>query len=162
MWRLGRCATGGAVHDPTTPWRVSYDVWHALHAVLAVIAVVAALARTYLVGFYLNSPWKKALWLVITLAFVSVLVWVRIVKPIVALQRPWTVRGIRAERGDTTTLTLRPRGHAGFRFAPGQYARITVGKPPFSITSHPFSFSSSGENAGQVEMTQVVSVSHRS
>ncbi|MBV8346480.1 MAG: hypothetical protein JOZ49_02780, partial [Mycolicibacterium sp.] len=78
---------------------------------------------------------------------------VRIVKPIVALRRPWAVRGIRAERGDTTTLTFRPKGHTGLRFAPGHYAWITVGKSPFSITSHPFSFSSSGENAGQVDVS---------
>ena len=88
-----------------------------------------------------------------TLTFVSVLVWGRIVKPVLAQRRPWTVEGFRPERGDTTTLTFRPNGHEGLRFAPGQYEWLTVGKSPFSVTSHPFSFSSSGDDAAQLAMS---------
>ena len=49
-------------------------------------------------------------------------------------------------------LTLRPDGHDGLRFEPGQFAWITVGRSPFSVTSHPFSFCSSSEVDGSVEV----------
>jgi predicted ferric reductase len=56
------------------------------------------------------------------------------------------------ERDRTTVLTLRPSGHDGLQFQPGQFAWITVGRSPFSITSHPFSFCSSAETNGSVEV----------
>jgi predicted ferric reductase len=56
------------------------------------------------------------------------------------------------ERDRTTVLTLRPVGHDGLRFEPGQFAWITVGRSPFSVTSHPFSFCSSAEADGTVEV----------
>jgi predicted ferric reductase len=49
-------------------------------------------------------------------------------------------------------LTLRPAGHDGLRFQPGQFAWITVGRSPFALTSHPFSLSSSAETHGSVEV----------
>jgi len=49
---------------------------------------------------------------------------------------------------------MRPDGHAGFRFRPGQFAWLTMGSTPFKITGHPFSFSSSAAaEDGRVEMT---------
>jgi predicted ferric reductase len=49
---------------------------------------------------------------------------------------------------------MRPDGHPGFRFSPGQFGWLTVWGSPFTITGHPFSFSSSAAVAdGRVEMT---------
>ena len=42
---------------------------------------------------------------------------------------------------------MRPEGHAGFRFRPGQFGWLTLWGSPFKITGHPFSFSSSAEAA---------------
>ena len=56
-------------------------------------------------------------------------------------------------RGQTTTLTLRADGHAGLDFVPGQYAWFAIGKSPFAMTKHPFSFSSSSEADGVVEVS---------
>jgi predicted ferric reductase len=50
-----------------------------------------------------------------------------------------------AERGETTTLVLKPSAAANFRFAPGQFAWFAIGRSPFSVTQHPFSFASSAE-----------------
>ena len=47
-------------------------------------------------------------------------------------------------------LTLRPAGHDGLQFEPGQFAWITVGRSRFSVTSHPFSYCSSAEVSGSV------------
>jgi predicted ferric reductase len=81
-------------------------------------------------------------------AFVGLLVWVRLLKPRRALARPWRLERVLAERGETTTLVLRPP--APFRFDPGQFAWFAIGRSPFSITQHPFSFASSAERDDEV------------
>jgi len=49
---------------------------------------------------------------------------------------------------------MRPDGHSGFRFRPGQFGWLTVWGSPFKITAHPFSFSSSAATSdGQVEIS---------
>lgn len=133
--------------------RLSYEWWHLLHAVLAVVAIVAALVHVILVDYYLNSLWKQALWVVMSGAFVTLLAWVRIGKPLMLRRRPWTIERVTPERGDTTTITLRPDGHRGLQFHPGQYAWIVVDRSPFSLTQHPFSFSSSGESLGPIDIS---------
>lgn len=132
--------------------RLSYEVWQVLHSVLAVVAVVGAVGHVLLVDHYVDTAWKRALWVVMTAAFVWVLVWVRVVRPLRLRRRPWVVHEVVAERDRTTSITFRPQGHDGMRFAPGQFAWISLGRSPFLITSHPFSFSSSAEQTGEVSM----------
>lgn len=91
----------------------------------------------------MSSLWKQILWGVMSAAFVGLLVWVRVLKPRRA--RPWRLERVVAERGETTTLVLKPPRGARFRFEPGQLAWFAIGRSPFSITQHPFSFSSSSE-----------------
>jgi predicted ferric reductase len=141
----------------TSVWRrrlrIRYEVWQGLHAVLATAAVLSALAHMALVGRYLDTPWKRVLWTAMTAAFVGLIVWVRLVRPLRRLRRPWEVGRVSAERGATTTITLRPIGHEGFRFEPGQFGWVTIGRSPFALTQHPFSFSSSAEADGSVQMS---------
>ena len=132
--------------------RLRYEVWQILHAVLAVIVVGAALVHVLLVDYYVDSTWKRLLWSMMAAAFLWLLVWVRLLRPLRIRRRPWTVERVTPERDRTTVLTLRPQGHDGLRFEPGQFAWITVGRSPFSVTSHPFSFCSSAEMNGSVEI----------
>jgi predicted ferric reductase len=139
-------------------WRlrlnISYETWHLSHIVLAVVAVTAGLAHMVASGFYMPDPWKRALWIGLALFWIALLLYVRIVKPLFMLRRPYRVSEVRKERGDTSTLVMQPDGHEGFRFTPGQFGWLTVWGSPFKITGHPFSFSSSAEAAdGRVEMT---------
>jgi predicted ferric reductase len=140
----------------TSVWRrqlrLSYETWQVLHAVLAVIAVVAALVHVLLVNYYVDSIWKQVLWALMTAAFIWLLVWVRLLRPLQIRRRPWAVERITPERDSTAVLALRPVGHDGLRFEPGQFAWITVGRSPFSVTSHPFSICSSAEANGSVEI----------
>src|SRR5262245_7324132 len=133
----------------TSVWRrqlrISYESWHAIHTVLAVVAVVAALAHVYLVDGYVNAPWKRILWGLMSAAFLGLIGWVRLVKRCVMNMRRWRLERILAERGQTTTLTLRPPDGLDFRFEPGQFAWFALERSPFSLTMHPFSFSSSAE-----------------
>ncbi len=141
----------------TSVWRkrlrIRYEIWQICHGVLSVLVVACALAHMFLVDYYLDAVWKKWLWAVMTLALVLLLVWVRVIDPLLRLRRPWRIERVTAERGDAHTLGLEPVGNQGFRFQPGQFGWLVVDRTPFSITAHPFSFSSSAENTRGVEMT---------
>src|SRR5918992_95576 len=127
------------------PLRLSYEVRHVMHTVLALVVVVGALLHVFFVDEYVSSLWKQILWGLMSAAFVGLLVWVRLVKPRRALARPWRLERVLAERGETTTLVLKPPPAAKFWFEPGQFAWLAIGRSPFSITQHPFSFASSAE-----------------
>ena len=129
------------------PLRLSYEAWHAIHTVLAVVLVVGGVGHILFVDEYVSSLWKQILWALMSAAFVCLLVWVRLIKPRRALARPWQVARVTPEPGETTAVTLTPPPGSDFRFAPGQFAWFTFGRSPFSLTQHPFSFSSSAERA---------------
>ena len=142
----------------TALWRVAlkirYETWHLTHIVLAVVAITAGVVHMAGSGFYLTDPWKRALWIGLTIFWIGLLLYVRIFKPLFMLRRPYRVTEVRKERGDTSTLVMQPDGHPGFRFSPGQFGWLTLWGSPFKITGHPFSFSSSAAAAdGRVEMT---------
>jgi predicted ferric reductase len=142
----------------TALWRVQlnirYETWHLTHIVLAVVAVMAGLLHMIGWGFYLTDPWKQALWIGLTIFWIGLLIYVRIVKPFFILRRPYLVSEVREERGDTWTLVMQPDGHPGFSFRPGQFGWLTLAGSPFKITGHPFSFSSSAAATdGLVEMS---------
>ena len=137
-----------------TRLKISYEFWHITHILLALVAVTGGLLHMVGWGFYLADPWKRALWIGMTIFWIALLLYVRIVKPLFMLRKPYRVAEVREEHGDTRTLVMRPEGHAGFRFRPGQFGWLTLWGSPFKITGHPFSFSSSAEAAdGRVEMT---------
>jgi predicted ferric reductase len=133
----------------TSVWRrslrLSYERWHAAHTALAVVAVVGAVGHVYFVDEYVSTLWKQALWGLMSAAFVALLVWVRVIKPHAMRDESWHLEQVGSERGQTTTLALSPPDGAGFRFDPGQFAWFGFGGSPFSLTQHPFSFSSSAE-----------------
>src|SRR6516165_5258483 len=134
--------------------RLSYETWHVAHIALAVIAVTAGFLHMLGWSFYLGDPWKRSLWIVLPILWIGLLVYVRIVKPVFMLRRPYRVVEVRKERGDTWTLVMQPDGHPGFRFRPGQFGWLTLWGSPFKITGHPFSFSSSAAvTDGRVEMS---------
>lgn len=132
--------------------RIPYEWWQAAHALFATGAIVLALWHIELVGRYVQD-WKRVLWALMTVAFIGIIVWVRIVRPIQRIRRPWEVEHVSAEPGQSWTVTLRPVGHEGFSYAPGEFAWLSVNRSPFSLTQHPFSFSSSPERNGRLQMT---------
>lgn len=141
----------------TSVWRqqlrLSYEAWRVLHGVLAIGIVVTALAHIELVGYYVDGPWRRGLWLVWSVVLVALLVGVRIVVPWRQRRRPWEVADLTPLPGGCWHLTLAPVGHAGFDAEPGQFAWITVGQSPYRIREHPFSLSSSAETPGPIRFT---------
>lgn len=138
-------------------WRrrlsLEYDTWRRVHGALSVGAVLVAVSHVALVGHYLDTPAKQALWLGYTLAWIALIVHVRLVRPWLQSRARFVVDEVRAERGGAWTLALRPAGHPGFRFQPGQFAWLTLWSSPYSDREHPFSISSSAERPDRVEFT---------
>lgn len=133
--------------------RIPYERWRRWHGDLAVAGLLFALIHVELAGYYVQVPWKRVLWTVITLSWLALLVYVRLVKPLLMLRKPYTVIGVRQERGNSWTLRVEPEGHRGLRYLPGQFAWLTVGRSPFSLNEHPFSMSSSAAEPGRLEFT---------
>lgn len=133
--------------------RIRYEVWRWTHGLLAVAAVGLALVHIQGVGYYVGVPWKRALWSVIVATWVGLLIWVRVLKPWRLRRRPYRVTSVTPERGDAWTLAVEPVDHPGLRFEPGQFAWVTVGRSPFSMTEHPFSIASSPAPDGRLAFT---------
>jgi len=133
--------------------KIEYNRWRIWHGILAIVATLLALGHIFLVGNYVNTPWKRALWIVYAIAWVGMLLYMRVIRPLEMLSHPWEVEEVKAERGLSWTLTLKPVGHAGMQFMPGQFAWLTAWNSPFADTENPFSFSSSAESPARVSFT---------
>ncbi|MBC8317114.1 MAG: ferric reductase-like transmembrane domain-containing protein [Desulfobulbaceae bacterium] len=133
--------------------RIHYDAWRVGHALLAIAALGLAIGHIEGVGTYVSSPWKRTLWVTISVCCLALLFYVRLIKPLVLLKHPYRVEQVIKERGDAWTLALRPDGHRGFTFLPGQFAWLTLGNSPFALKEHPFSISSSAMQPETIHFT---------
>jgi predicted ferric reductase len=135
--------------------RLSYEVWQATHGLLAVVVVLCALLHASLVGYFVTGVVRHVVYDGYIGALIFLLVWIRLLSPLARLRHPWCVVQVNTEHGNTSTLVIEPVGHERFRFDPGQFGWISVGRSPFAITQHPFSFSSAADTppGGPVAMT---------
>jgi len=136
--------------------RLPYEVWKVTHGGLSTAVIVLGLSHMVGVNRFTSGTGGRAVVVLVLLAVAAVLVWSRVVAPRVHLFRPWRVVDVIRERGRATTLVVRPEGHPGWSFMPGQFAWLTVGGSPFQVTrQHPFSFSSPAdvEPGGRVALT---------
>mgnify|MGYP002620014174 FL=1 len=130
--------------------RLSYEAWRISHTLLGVATIVLSHVHVHISGRYTNVLWKELLLIAISTVAVALLVYVRLVRPAQLRRRPYLVSEVRPERGSVWSLALRPEGHGGMRFLPGQFGYLKLGSP-YTIHEHPFSFSSSAEHTGQIE-----------
>ena len=91
---------------------------------LAFVVVAAALTHVLMVGYYVNEPLEIALWLWMSVVFVGLVLWVRVVRPLELRGKAWRVEDVVPERGGIHTVVLEPsrlraRKFDGFRFQPG-------------------------------------------
>ncbi len=130
----------------TSVWReamkMKYDVWRWIHDGLAFLAIALALYHMFKVNYYLSIPYQRVIWLLLTGIWASVILYIRVARPIVMLKRPYIVDHVKEEYGQSWSLYIRPDGHKGFDFQAGQFAWITT-ESPFIFRENPFSFSSS-------------------
>ncbi|MGC9467596.1 MAG: ferredoxin reductase family protein [Anaerolineae bacterium] len=139
----------------TSVWRqwlkLSYEAWRILHDLMAVGVIGLALYHIFKVDYYTSSPIQRWLWILYGALWVAMILYIRVITPVILLRKPWRIADIIEERGNTWTLVLEPEGHAGMEFRAGQAAWLTIGESPFGIHEHPFSFSSSAEHPGRLE-----------
>ena len=133
--------------------RIPYEWWRLTHGILSALVIVIGLAHTLMVGRYVDTPWKQALWIVLIGAAVFLLIQMRIFKPLAASRRPWRVEDVRREVDRVWTLVLMPIDHAGLKFQAGQCVWLAVDASPFTLESHPFTVASSADAPGRVEIT---------
>ena len=138
-------------------WRVElrmrYEPWRIVHGLLAVAILGFGAAHVIGVGHYLELFWKQVLWVVLALGAIGLLVYIRVARPAKILHQPWMIDEVIEERGNAWTLRLHPVDHPGMRFEPGQFAWITIGRSPFGVHEHPFSFSSSADEPTRPTLT---------
>lgn len=142
----------------TSEWRellrLEYGFWRFLHIMLAMVGFIAGIAHILGVGYYTQAPLTRALWLSMTLSWVALILWVRLIRPALQKRRPYRVREVRQEVDKGWTLVLEPDGHPGLHgFQAGQFAWLTLRASPFAIKEHPFSLSSAPHQLPLVEMT---------
>lgn len=134
-------------------WNIRYEPWRLTHAFFSIGVVAFSLIHIEGVGYYVQGPLKRWFWIGLATAWILSLVYVRILKPIWMFRRPYTIKELIKERGKTWTLVLRPEGHPAMSFKPGQFAWLKIGKSPFAIREHPFSFSSSSMRTDKIEIS---------
>jgi predicted ferric reductase len=142
----------------TSQWRdrlgLAYGTWRLIHILLATLGFAAAVAHILGVGYYTATPLNRALWLSMTLAWLALGIYVRLVKPARQHGHPYRVAEVRDEGADSWTIALEPDGHPGLkRFKPGQFVWLTLGSSPFAVREHPFSISSTPGRLPRVELT---------
>jgi predicted ferric reductase len=130
-----------------------YDRWRFLHALLTTLAFGLALWHMHGASGFLDTVWKQALWGVYGAFWVALLLYVRLLRPLHAGRHPWTVVEVRPEHGEVWTLALEPRSRTPLRFAPGQFAWLTLRASAFAMREHPFSIASSAERGSRVELS---------
>lgn len=123
--------------------RLSYEAWRGIHLLLSLVAVAGMAAHVEAVAGYAQGIALRALLGVYVIAFGSVLLAYRVVRPLRMAGRPWTVVENLDAGGSTRLLRVRPDGHAGLVFEPGQFAWLVTGTSPFSQQQHPLSIASS-------------------
>lgn len=133
------------------PLGLGYEAWRVSHALLGIAALALAQLHVSLTGLYVDTPWKHAVLVAWSAAFVGLIVYLRLLKPFRLARRPWRVADVRPDVAGTWTLVIEPDGHDGLAFAPGQFAWLKVGRSPWGVEEHPFSFSSSAEQRARVE-----------
>jgi predicted ferric reductase len=132
-----------------------YETWQLLHGLLAVTVVGLAAAHVATLGRFAASTPMRVLGALYLALFVGILLRYRLLRPLALLRKPWEVAANLVELGASRTLVLRPVGHPGFSFQPGQFAWLNVGRTPFHLEQHPISMSSGGDVApgGEVSFT---------
>ncbi len=125
--------------------KIAYEAWQFTHGLLSLLLIAFAGVHIAAVGRFSTLPVMRAVWLLYLAALVGMFLRYRVVRPLTLTKRPWEVVENRVELGDSRTIVLKPVGHPGFTFQPGQFGWVGFGRSPFSVSMHPISFSSNGD-----------------
>ncbi len=132
----------------TSVWRevmkIKYDIWRWVHDGLSFLAIGFGLFHMFRVNHYMSLTYQRIIWLVLAGIWLAIILYIRFVRPIIMIKRPYRVVRIEEERGQSWSLYLEPVGHTGMDFEAGQFAWITT-ESPFIFRENPFSFSTNAD-----------------
>jgi predicted ferric reductase len=129
---------------------LAYEWWQFTHGLMADLAIAGGLAHIILFAGFSSTTPMLALLTVYGCCAAGLRLWFKVLRPMRLWAKPWELVHNVAENADTHTLVLRPVGHAGFPFEPGQFAWLNTGRTPFHWDRHPISMSSAaGDEPGQ-------------
>ena len=133
--------------------KIPYGFWKIVHGLVAIFTIAAAILHIYWNGNFINLPWKQQLWMTYFAVWMLLLLYTRILYPILLMRKPYEVVKVKPELGNCTTIQVKPPAGVRLSFHPGQFAWLTAWKTPFSDTEHPFSIASSAEKPELLEFT---------
>jgi len=125
--------------------KLKYDIWRWIHDGLSFLAIGLALYHMFKVNYYMSLTYQRVLWLVLTGFWTAIILYIRVVRPIIMIKKPYKVARLEEERGQCWSLYLEPDGHEGMDFEAGQFAWITI-ESPFIFRENPFSFSTNSDH----------------
>lgn len=132
---------------------LDYDKWHWGHDFLAIGIAVFSLIHIFKVNYYTRMPAMTIWWILQAILWTGLTLYMRVLKPLKLLKKPYEIKEVRKENADIYTLSLSPRGFNVPDFHAGQIAWLSIRTSPFSISKNPFSISSSVENKERLEFT---------
>ncbi len=140
----------------TSLWRnflqLQFETWLTIHQLTFVTAFIVA-THSVVLGSDLVPGWPLLLWLAIIVAYITTLVWAKLIKPEMLRKNLFTVQEVTKVGYNTFNLRLIPIGGKRFNYMPGQFAFLTIfGKIP-PAEEHPFTISSSPTQAGLITFT---------
>lgn len=138
-------------------WRkelyVKYEPWHWTHILLSVGAMGLVYWHIFGVGYHTGMVAQRVLWIAYGIVWSGMVVYTRLIKPVIQLANPYTIVKVIEMRDASWTLEIAPMGHSGFSFEPGQIAWLTINRSPFLLQKHPFSLASSAEHCDTYKFT---------
>ena len=123
--------------------KLGYVSWLALHNLLTAVILVFGLLHMFKVGYYTILPLVKWVWLIEIAVWAILIIYIRVIRPIMIGRKPYKVESVETEPNAVYTLNLLPDGHAGVPFKAGQIAWISTGKNPWVLSRNPFSYAGS-------------------
>ena len=130
------------------------EPWRGLHVVLGALVLAFSFGHAIGVSQYLATGTIRWAVLAFVVVAAGALFYLRVGRPFAAAGRPYRVVDVRSERGGATTLVLESgAGTAPAPFEAGQFAWLKLARAPYSLSEHPFSYSSSARVPERPEFT---------
>jgi len=154
-WVLTAAIILVAVDRNALPW--SYETWRIMHAAGALMLAFLVAVHAISSGGYSSRLVLAGYWIVLLCAATLTLIEMFLVRPWRQHRTPYLVHTVDKVGDRTWALYLRPErpgpAHTALRFRPGQFAWLKFGSRAFRAREHPFSISTSPNEASTIGFT---------
>jgi predicted ferric reductase len=130
-----------------------YELWRASHGLGSALIAGFGLHHTLSVGTHSANRWLAGFWVLLTAIAALTLLFVYLLKPLLQLRRPYRLVSNRRVGERTREVVIEPEHGEAVGFLAGQFAWLNLGHSPFSLTEHPFSFSSAPSDRPRLAFT---------